>query len=169
MWKENRRSQHLKTHERIHTDEKPFSCSNCVNSQIAVLGRDMKEFILKINHSAAQSVTRITVSHVVWKKYEMFMMFSQSQHLKTHERIHTNEKPFSCSKCEKKFGCFNNLKTHGRIHTDEKPFSCLKCENKLSPSQHLKTHERIHTEKKYSAVQSVRTNSQTGVLGRDMK
>ena len=42
-------------------------CSNYVNSKIAVLGRDMKEFILKINHPAAQSVTRILVSHVVWK------------------------------------------------------------------------------------------------------
>ena len=48
-------SQYLKTHEIIHTDEKPFSCSNCVNSQIAVLGRAMKEFILKINHSAGMT------------------------------------------------------------------------------------------------------------------
>ena len=55
-------SQHLKTHERIHTDEEPFSCSNCVNSQIAVLGRDMKEFILKINLSAGQSLTKNLVS-----------------------------------------------------------------------------------------------------------
>ena len=66
----------LKTHGRIHTDEKPFSCSNCVNSQIAVLGRAMKEFILMINHSAAQSATRMSVSHVILKK---------------HERVYNNE------------------------------------------------------------------------------
>ena len=78
-----------KGHERIHTEDKPFSSSK--------------------NFSESCSL----------KKHEMFMMFSQSQHLKTHERIHTNEKPFSCSKCEKKFGRSHNLKTHGRIHTDK--------------------------------------------------
>ena len=60
--------------------------------------------------------------------------FSQPQHLKTHESIHTDEKPFSFSKCEKKFRRSYNLKTHRRIHIDEKPFSCSKCEKKFSHS-----------------------------------
>ena len=72
----------------------------------------------------------------------------QSQHLKTHEIIHTDEKSFSRSKCEKKFSSSGNLSTHERFHTDEKPFNCSQCERKLSQSQHLKTHERIHTDEK---------------------
>ena len=61
----------------------------------------------------------------------------QSQHLKTHEIIHTDEKRFSCSKCEKNFSQSQHFKTHEQIHTDEKPFSCSKCEKTFSSSSNF--------------------------------
>ena len=75
----------------------------------------------------------------------------QSKRLKTHEIIHTDEKRFSCSKCEKKFSQSQHFKTNEQIHTDEKPFSCSKCEKKFSSSGNLKTQERIHTVEKPSS------------------
>ena len=42
-------------------------------------------------------------------------------HLKTHEIMRTDEKPFSCSKCDKTFTTSGHLKTHERMYTDEKP------------------------------------------------
>ena len=65
--------------------------------------------------------------------------------MKEYTPYKSDEKPFSCSKCEKKFSLQHNLKTYERIHTDERPFSCSKCEKKFSDAAYLKRHERIHT------------------------
>ena len=47
-------------------------------------------------------------------------------------RIHTNEKPFECDVCEKRFRESGNLKVHMRIHTNEKPYECDVCDKSFS-------------------------------------
>ena len=42
-------------------------------------------------------------------------------------RIHTNEKPYECDVCEKRFRESGTLKSHMRIHTNEKPYECDVC------------------------------------------
>ena len=74
--------------------------------------------------------------------------FTQQHSMKTHERIHSGEKPYSCKYCEKKFTQQHSVKTHERIHTGEKPYSCKYCEKKFSQQQSVKAHERIHTGEK---------------------
>ena len=71
--------------------------------------------------------------------------FARAATLKIHERIHIYKKPFSCSMCDKTFRESATLKVHERNHTGEKPFSCSKCNKTFRKSELLKRHERVLT------------------------
>jgi SCAN domain-containing zinc finger protein len=64
-----------------------------------------------------------------------------------HNLIHTREKPFTCSTCDKSFSHKTNLQAHERIHTGEKPYTCSVCQRSYRQSstyhRHLKIHQKI--------------------------
>ena len=68
--------------------------------------------------------------------------FTQSGSLKSHMRMHTNEKPFECDVCDEAFRQLGHLQSHMRIHTKEKPYECDVCEMKFRQSATLKKHMR---------------------------
>ena len=57
---------------------------------------------------------------------------------------HTNEKPYECDNCKKKFSQKNNLVDHFRIHLGEKPHGCAECGKWFTQASNRNKHIRIH-------------------------
>eukprot|EP01084_Bolivina_argentea_P236492 397628_1 len=59
--------------------------------------------------------------------------------------IHTKEKPFKCNECGLGFIRNDKLREHSRIHTGEKPFKCTHCSQAFARKSSLNKHIKIHT------------------------
>ncbi|PAV56705.1 hypothetical protein WR25_04982 isoform B [Diploscapter pachys] len=57
-----------------------------------------------------------------------------------HYRIHTNELPYACMYCDKRFRTSSTLKVHHRAHTGDKPYKCKNCDYSTVTKKNLDRH-----------------------------
>lgn len=71
--------------------------------------------------------------------------FKTSGSLNKHAIIHTGLTPYVCLECNKNFTPLSHLTAHNMVNTNEKPFCCTKCDKKCNDLGTLKNHERVHS------------------------
>ncbi|XP_077111813.1 uncharacterized protein LOC143767392 [Ranitomeya variabilis] len=87
-----------------------------------------------------------------------------------HQRARTEEKPYPCSECGKRFNQKSDLVRHHRIHGGLKPFSCSECGRCYINKSHLLRHQRSHSgEKPFSCSQCGKCFNQKSYLARHQR
>ncbi|VDL91644.1 unnamed protein product [Schistocephalus solidus] len=70
--------------------------------------------------------------------------FKACYQLVLHLRIHSEEKPFTCSRCQQRFLSSENLRRHQRHHLGVKPYTCPECQKSFFRTSERSNCMRLH-------------------------
>ncbi|TPX36130.1 hypothetical protein SmJEL517_g01475 [Synchytrium microbalum] len=74
--------------------------------------------------------------------------FTRRYNLKSHQRAHSNDRPFKCTYCMTSFSRTHDLRRHVKsLHTQQKPHQCPHCNLAFSRSDALKRHLKLVLER----------------------
>ena len=140
-------------HQRTHT-EKPYQCDVC-NENFTVKGdlvrHQRTDFNLNLR-SRPLIYSGLLISYILFLTFT-YLLFSihillylnKMANVDMHMEIHSGEKPFECSHCEKTFSHKDNLDVHMQIHSNDKPFECIQCGKTFSSKSKLNRHMMMHS------------------------
>ncbi|KAJ2100150.1 hypothetical protein GGI09_002415 [Coemansia sp. S100] len=78
-------------------------------------------------------------------------LFSESSAIVWHLPAHTQERPYVCGHCGKRFSRNNDMKRHANIHTGERPYKCPICLHAFCRADGLARHTENGTTCKRAA------------------
>ncbi|KAJ8362706.1 hypothetical protein SKAU_G00115370 [Synaphobranchus kaupii] len=102
---------------------------------------------------------------VLIKNPGLLNYFQKKTNNRNKSKIHTCQKPYKCTQCEKCFTSNSALNRHLRIHTGGKFYKCSQCGKCFSQKYHFNNHQRVHTgEKPYKCIHCGKCFSQISNL-----
>lgn len=118
----------LTRHDLIHTQERPFKCTE---SECGKSFKSKSEVKVHMRYHTGEQPFQCKICG---------KGFTQNCYITRHMR--TGEKPYPCSVCGRNFSDLRVRKRHMMTHTGEKPYKCLRCEKAFSRTELLKAHDR---------------------------
>ncbi|GJQ66249.1 putative metal ion binding protein [Trypoxylus dichotomus] len=127
----------LLIHSRAHQSLKPYVCEICKRcySQTSHLWQHMRFH---------QGIKPFACPHEGCEA-----RYTIRPDLKDHIRkVHTRERPFKCSVCDKCFLTGSVYYQHRLIHTNDRRYGCDICQKRFFRADALNNHRRIHTDER---------------------
>ena len=107
----------MKNHEVVHSDEKPFVCEVCNRGFRRKY--DMKRHVQLIHKIQAKE---------------------ESRSYTPRQSNNNSAQQFECSTCNKQFSCLSHLRNHEVVHSEERPFQCIHCDKAFRRKYDMNRH-----------------------------